>query len=90
MPACIVVYDDEGSLCLPYTFDPDCEGAVCNADGPVALFPDRKAARKAIRISTKFAELQLAQGVPCNEDFVNYKRFIKIRPVVSATGGGDE
>lgn len=70
MPACIVVYDDDQTLCIPYGFSQDCEGALCMSDGPVALFADRKQAKAAIRISVKYAELRKAQGMAANEDFL--------------------
>ena len=57
----LVVYDDQDCLCVPQVWDKDCDGAICtgnsNGKDTVALFDSRKAARAAIDISTKFAEL---------------------------------
>lgn len=68
----IIVWDDNQGVCVPMGWDPDCAGAVCGwYDGHrVALFADRKAARKAIDISTKWALLRRAQGRACNTDFL--------------------
>lgn len=81
----IVVFDDEQGLCVPYGFDADCEGALCATGGDVALFADRKQAQQAIRISTKYAELCKAQGIPENTDFLGESRkCVKIRAAVSS------
>jgi hypothetical protein len=67
----IVVYDDGDCLCITLSFDPECEGALCCLrDGSAALFATRDSARRAIRISTKFAELCKTQGKPANDDFL--------------------
>jgi hypothetical protein len=77
----IVVFDDEGGLCTPFGPDPDCEGALQYSNDGVALFPSHAAAKTAIKISVKYAELLMAQGKPANTDFVgDAKKFIKIRP----------
>jgi len=77
---CIVVYDDEMGLTVPYGFDPDCDGAL-SCDEPIAVFADRKTARKAIQISKKFAQLKIAQGEPENSDFTEAIKCIIIRDV---------
>ncbi|MGV3485371.1 MAG: hypothetical protein ACO1RT_13210 [Planctomycetaceae bacterium] len=81
MTQCIVVYDDDGAICAPYSLDEECEGAIALTDGPVALFPDREAARKAITISRRYAELLESQGKPFSDDFTTYRKNVKIRPV---------
>jgi hypothetical protein len=79
----IVVFDDGGGLCVPYGFDADCEGALCASYGDVALFTDRKQAQQAIRISTKYAELCKAQGLPGNTGFLgDSRKCVKIRRAV--------
>ncbi len=76
---CIVVFDDDAGFCMPFRNDPDCEGALCTGGGePVVMFDNRKDAVKAIRISKKFAELQLAQGKPHNSDFIEGAKFVCI------------
>lgn len=68
----MVIWDDDQGLRCPMTWEPNCEGALCGFSfgGKVALFPSRKKAREAIRISVKFAELRQAQGKTPNSDFV--------------------
>lgn len=83
----IVVFDNGDCLCIPMVEDKDCQGALsCGSmDGKdkVALFLDRKQARKAIEISTKFALLCKSQGKPVNVDFIGYaKKCVKIIPCV--------
>ena len=73
----IVVFDDEMGLCVPYGLDPNCEGALSLTE-PVAVFPDRKAARRAIAISKNLAELVTAQGGPANTDFTYSIKSVKI------------
>jgi hypothetical protein len=82
----IVVFDDQSSLCLPMGVDTDCEGAICISAGSnaIAMFENRNAAKKAIRISKLFAELQEAQGKPANEDFLSGYKYVRIRKVESA------
>lgn len=77
----IVVYDDEGSLEVVYGADPDCEGAICPVDGPAIAFNTRKAARAAIDISVAFAKLQKAQGKEHVSDFIEFRKYVKIRKV---------
>lgn len=86
MKPCIVVFDDEQGLCCPYGFDEDCEGALC-ADKHVVVFPNRKAARAAIAISKKWAELCKLQGLSHNDDFTECMSCIK---VIDATVITDE
>ena len=74
---CIVVFDDEQGFCSPYGEDPDCEGALAG-ERPIGVFPDRKAARTAIRISPAFAKLQKLQGQPENTDFTEAISAVKI------------
>jgi hypothetical protein len=82
MASCIVVFDDEQGNSFPYGFDDACEGAICYSNGPVAFFADRAEAKKAIKISVKFAELRTAQGKTANEDFLgDWRKIIKIRLV---------
>ena len=83
----IVVYDDGDCLCIPMAADKDCEGALCcsSIDGSdkIVLFTDRKEARKAIEISTKFALLRKSQGKPENADFIgDCRKNVKIIPCV--------
>ena len=71
----IVVYDDRDLLCLPLVWDKDREGAISagflvDNTEMIAIFDTRKAARVAINISVKFAELCKEQGKPANEDFL--------------------
>ena len=77
----IIVWDDGQGLCAPLGFDEDCPGAVCCTNAEVALFPSRPSARKAIRISKKYAALRQAQGLPENTDFVGESaRYLQIIP----------
>lgn len=76
----MVVFDDEMGVCVPYGLDPDCDGAL-GIDGPVAVFPDRKTARRAITISKKRDELEVAQGKPANTDFTESIKCVKIKDV---------
>jgi hypothetical protein len=66
----IVLWDDNMGVCCPMGWDDDCAGAICCLDKSVAIFASRKAARKAIDISTKYALLCKAQGKPVNLDFL--------------------
>ena len=83
MTLCIVVFDDDNGLCVPMTADADCEGAIETGSGPVIVFANRDAARKAIKISKAKAELLKAQGKTANEDFLESIKCIKIRQVTS-------
>lgn len=65
----VVLWDDNMGVCCPMGWDADCAGAICCLDKSVASFASRKAARKAIDISTKYALLCRAQGKPVNLDF---------------------
>jgi hypothetical protein len=65
---CIVVFDNQ-DLCVPLGWDDECEGALEYSD-PVVVFPNRKAARRAISVSKKYAALCKAQGKPANSDFL--------------------
>lgn len=77
----IVVWDDQQGVCAPLGWDEDCEGAICCDGDSVAIFASRKAARKAIDISAKFAALCKAQGRPANDDFIGEgKRNLRVIP----------
>ena len=77
----IVVYDDGEAVCAPMGWDTDCDGAVCATSGPIALFADRRAARRAIRISTAYAKLRREQCMPANGDFsIDGSRCVKVLP----------
>jgi hypothetical protein len=80
---CMVLYDNEQVACVPMGWDTDCDGALCCAGRPV-VFPNRAAARRAIRISIAHARLRMAQGRPWNEDFIALIQYVKIVPVVMA------
>jgi|GEM_PF-1644225 len=85
----LVVYDDQDCLHIPFTWDRDCEGAICSgssADG-FAVFPSKAEARKSIDISTRFNALLKSQGKIRNEDFENPSRKnIRIVPLFSGKG----
>lgn len=72
MSKCIVVYNDDDAICVPMCWDPKCEGAIeaCGESDHVALFDDEKSAKKAIRISTRYAMLCREQGKIVNADFI--------------------
>ena len=76
----LVVWDDEQGLCVPMAWDTDCEGAICagGSTDKLALFRSRKAARKAIDVSAKFAALLRAQGKPANDDFLGGRSNLRI------------
>lgn len=79
--AFIVLYDDEQGYTNPYSWDPDCLGALSGmSDDPVALFQTRKQAQQAIRISARYAALCQAQRKPVNEDFTSGLKNVKIAP----------
>lgn len=77
----LVVFDDEQGLCVPMAHDAECEGAISagSKDDTLALFTSRKDARKAITVSAKFAALQQAQGKPANSDFLEARKWLRIR-----------
>lgn len=70
----IVLWDDEMGVCCPMGWDDDCAGALCCLHDTVAIFHDRKAARRAIDISAKYAQLCRAQSKPVNLDFIGDAR----------------
>lgn len=82
-------YCDYGGLDVAYTFDADVPGGISLRDErePVALFADRKAARKAIRISELAARLAVERGENANTDFIDPKcrKNIRIVPVEAAS-----
>lgn len=79
--ACIVVFDDDAGFIAPMGWDEECEGAL-EYGRPVVVFPDRKAAQKAIRVSKKWAALRQAQGKVVNTDFLpECAKCIQIIPV---------
>lgn len=79
----IVVYDDGDCIHLPYGEDPQCEGALIGYDEeiPIKLFEKKSEARKAIRISRKFAELCKLQGNPVNEDFLDGMKHVRVTEI---------
>lgn len=81
-------YCDDGGLDIAYTFDAGVPGGVrCRGTGePVALFADRKAARRAIRISELAARLAKERGEIANDDFIDpkYRKNIHIVAVATA------
>lgn len=79
----IVVYDDDCGLCVPMGWDADCDGAICSTHESIALFATRSEAQTAIRISTAFASLQQLQRLPCNYDFIESLKKIKIVPLTA-------
>ena len=76
----LVTWDDHQGCCAIMCRDTDCEGAICAMGDKPALFTSRAAARRAIRISTKFAELQIEQGKPANDDFLGGRKNLRILP----------
>ena len=76
----VVLYDDDNGISCPMTWGDDCEGAIRGiwAKEKIATFASRKAARKAIEISAKFAALEKAQGKPENTDFTEFRRHLKV------------
>lgn len=76
----IVVWDDGMGLCAPLSWDAHCLGALSCCGDSVAIFPGRKEARKAISISTHYAKLCKAQGLPENTDFTEGKNMLRILP----------
>ena len=82
----IVLWDDNMGITCLMGWDEDCAGAICASDDSVAIFSDRKAARKAIDISTRYAQLCIAQGNIGNDDFIGSCR--KCLLVVPCKAGG--
>lgn len=84
-----ITYCDNAGLDVPYMFDPDVSGGVCGRwqNEPIALFPDRKSAQRAIRISELAARLAKERGEPANEDFTEpkHRKCIRIVPVEART-----
>lgn len=83
----IIIYADNDQLTCPLQWDADCEGAVhCWMGGkePVAVFKDRKAARKAIEISVAWNRLKAAQDENANDDFTNpaLRKHLRIVPLI--------
>jgi hypothetical protein len=67
----IVCWDDQMGACWPMGKDAGCEGALCALhNGKIVMFSSRADARKAIKVSTAYAKLRKAQGLPANEDFL--------------------
>lgn len=81
----VVIWDDNICISVLMSWDDDCEGALCCGSGPIAIFPTRKEARKAINISTLYAKLCRAQGKPANDDFLSGHIFLRIVPTKPAT-----
>lgn len=84
----IVLWDDNQGMCIPMSWDADCEGAICCAGqrDPVAVFALRKDARRAINISAAFARLCKAQGKPENADFTSGRSNLRIVPLEGKKG----
>lgn len=81
----IVCWDDEQGACWPMGKDLDCEGALCALHtGKIAMFASRSAARKAVKVSTAFAKLRKAQGLPANDDFLEGIANVRIVECESA------
>ena len=81
----IVCWDDEQGACWPMGKDLDCEGALCALHtGKIAMFASRSDARKAIRVSTAYAKLRKAQGLPANDDFLEGVANVRIVECESA------
>lgn len=87
----LVVWDDQQGLCVPMVWDADCKGAICGGIGDkdkVAIFTSRKAARKAIDISTKWNALLRAQGKIYNGDFeCECRKNLRVVPCQPNTSG---
>ena len=85
----VVLWDDEQGVYCPMGWDDDCEGGLCCIQKTIATFDSRKAARKAINISAKFAQLRLAQDLPVNLDFIGAARknlrIVECVPNISST-----
>lgn len=83
----IVVFEDGMGICVPMALDKDCAGALVGMTGsdPIALFDSRSDARKAIRISTAYAKLCAAQGLPANEDFLTCPKSVRVVPCAAAS-----
>lgn len=81
----IVVYDSGDGACWPMGWDRDCKGALCALLDHVAIFGSRAAARTAIKISTAYAKLCVAQGQIGNGDFIEGIKNVRIVPCVPAT-----
>lgn len=74
----VVLYDDGGGLQCPMMWDAECEGALtawCHPN-PIATFRSKAEARKAITISTRYAQLVKAQGNHENTDFTEFKKHL--------------
>lgn len=82
----IVVYDDGDAICCPMVADQDNKGAIHSGNGTVALFDSRQAAAKAIRISVLVAQLAKERGEAANDDFLTYRKHVKIRPAEAFKG----
>jgi hypothetical protein len=76
----VVIYDDADCLSVPMAWDEDCSGAICAwAPGKkVATFAARADARKAIRISTRWAQLRIERGEPANTDFTESRQNLQV------------
>ncbi len=81
----IVCWDDEMGACWPMGSDTDCEGALCALHtGKIAMYASRAAARKAIKVSTAYAKLRKAHGLPPNDDFLEGIANVRIVECESA------
>lgn len=80
----LVIYDDKDGLCIPARWDPDCEGALdfFVPDGSaVAVFEDRPAARRAMKVSRLHNLLLKAQGRIANDDWIDPESRKNVRIV---------
>ena len=80
----IVIFDDDQGLSCPMGWDKDCEGAIVAytyGEG-IAVFGNKRDARKAITISRRSALLCESQGKPVNTDFTEGLKNIRIEPLL--------
>lgn len=75
----IVFWDDYMGCSWAMGRDEDCKGALCGVhSGKIVMFSSRAAARQAIKISTAYAKLRQAQGLPVNTDFLSGVKNVRI------------
>jgi hypothetical protein len=88
----IVVFDNEDGLCIPFSWDEECDGAIeCGGDAePVALFETRQEARKAIAISKANAVLLRTQDKVFNSDFTDSLKCLRILKLKARKAVGNE
>ena len=81
----MVMYDDGCGLCYPLGWDALCEGGL-QCGGAAVVFPDRASAQRGIRISEFNAKMLREQGKPYDDSWTEYRKRIRILPVVMAKG----